>query len=124
MLRRPLTAGVVLALLECGLVLASGRELFLSWVELARYAAFALAAVPLVCLLGFAAGRAVFVWIARGVAPADAAFALRLRTAVAASAIVPIAAALHALSSGRRVRDLPGRLVAVGLFAVVSALAL
>jgi arylsulfatase A-like enzyme len=114
-----LFAGVALALLELTLVLATGTRLFLSWIELARYALFALSALPVICAaLGFLLHRALR-WL-HASAPRVTAFERRLYWLVFGPGALASGVALWSLSAGRRVRDLPGRPLLVLALALLA----
>jgi len=102
-------AGAALALCEAALVHASDRELFLSTREFLIYAVFALLALPGLCIgFGFLGVLALRV-LGRGVEPHGARHAARVRTTVLLLAWPLLAWLLIALSSGRRLQALSGR---------------
>jgi arylsulfatase A-like enzyme/HEAT repeat protein len=110
-----LFAGVALALLEFTLVLATGTRLFLSWIELTRYAIFALSALPVMCAALGALLQRILGWL-RARSPDRGAFERRLYWLGFGPGALASGVLFWSLSAGRRVRDLPGRpLVVLGL---------
>ena len=65
---RGLIAGGALACIEIAIVLAIGAQLFLSWIELARYAALALSALPMLAALAALALARGWTALGRGLA--------------------------------------------------------
>lgn len=114
-------AGLALAAVEIALVLAHDRALFLSGAEIARYVVLAPATCVALALVAGGALAATFRALRAG-AGGDAQRTCRRAGAAAAAAAFAWAAwALAVLTQGRRLRDLPGRWVAVVLAAVVCA---
>jgi arylsulfatase A-like enzyme len=120
---RFLVAGALLAAIEVGLVLATKAALFLSLYELGRYALLAFSALPALCAaLGVIAALA---WSALVLDAGEMrARASKLRRSVWAFATPACAWALWALTAGRRVHALPGRLLWVALAAAAAAWAI
>jgi arylsulfatase A-like enzyme/HEAT repeat protein len=108
-LRRGLCAGGALALVEVALVLAYGRELFLSVGEMLRYLVLAASALPALCaLVGLFVAR-MFGVLARGAGGDREAYLRQVRLLVM-TASAPLALwTLWLLTSGRRVHAIPGR---------------
>ncbi|MGD8860172.1 MAG: sulfatase-like hydrolase/transferase [Myxococcales bacterium] len=119
---RALLAGLGLAGLEIGLVVATDRRLFLSSTELARYAGYATAVACALCLV--LAGAFALSLRLLGVGRDAAAAVRRAGRLTAALAWPALGLAAWSLTAGRRVRDLVGREVLVGLLSLAGAVAL
>ena len=115
-LRRPLVAGLWLALLEALLVLAFSWTAFLSNVERLRYVAVAMTAIPSIVLLVRVLGEVPSRLVSRAEDPER--MLGRLAGVLAAS----VGGVLGwALTEGRRVRDASWRELGVLFFAIVAA---
>ena len=119
---RPLVAGLLLVGIEACLVIWIGGELFLGGGEVLGYLAAALPLLVAVSVTLWAAGSAVLrVAGAAGRVDRDHPVGQRARRAGAAAAVLLAPAAgvsLWAITEGRRLRDLPGRPLLVGLAAL------
>ncbi|MFI5306814.1 MAG: sulfatase-like hydrolase/transferase, partial [Polyangiales bacterium] len=120
-LPRLLVAGLVLAALEIALVLATGRDLFLSRTELLRYALLALTAWPACCVALGLLGRGAAQALARGVAWGGPEHHRRVQWAAFALTLPASGVGLWLLTAGRRAREIPGRPVLVVLTACACA---
>jgi arylsulfatase A-like enzyme len=120
-LPRHLLAGCALAVLEIGLVLTTARALFLSETELGRYALLALTALPAACALLGLFAEGLLAATARGVERGGRQHLRRLRLGVVALGWPLCALVLWLLTSGRRVRALPGRGLIVAMLALAIA---
>jgi arylsulfatase A-like enzyme len=119
-LPRHLVAGVLLACLELLLVVTTGQELFLSWVEIGRYALLALTLLPASCALFGLIVEGAIALLREGGAT-EPRTGRRLRVAVFALSVPLCAWAAWSLTSGRRVRDLAARPLLVALSALLAA---
>src|SRR5262249_4192363 len=111
-------SGFALAALELLLVIASGRDLFLSVTELGRYALLACTSLPALCALLGVLVELVLRAVAR-FGPANAAGRARVLRVLALAVGAPsLSWVFWSLTSGRRVRALPGRPLFVALLAL------